>query len=102
LVWAAPVVISHELANEVVDVILAHGDKVIETFVLNRLHEAFDECVPIRRRRQQPLGLDTLRLQDVAGLRRELRVCITQQVRRFFVAAGCVQPEIPGLLSDPR
>ena len=45
--WAGLVVVLREFANQIIEVILAEGDKVIEAFGLDCLNETFDLCVQI-------------------------------------------------------
>ena len=85
-VTASPVVIVHELRNNVVQVSLAKQDELEKTLVFDGLNESFDPAVQVGRGNGKHVGSDTFGFQSGREILGELRVAIVHHNGRFLFA----------------
>ena len=100
-VRAIGVVVGRERLDQVVEMVAAKNDEVVQNLVLDRLDHAFYAGVQVGRSHGELLALDTFFLQRCLELRRELRVAVVDQVSRSMFAGFCSLGELLGLFSHP-
>ena len=95
------VVVINELGDEIIQVSFAESNEMVQTFILDRLHESFDTGIQIWRTDRQAFRLDAIILQKLTELSGKLRIPIVKQIRRFLLAVGNVVRKRFGLLRHP-
>lgn len=95
------VVITGVLADEIVQMLLATDQKVVQAFLLNTLNYAFTAGVEIRALKRQTDRFDVLGFEDFIESRGELCIAVADQVSGFFLTSVKVHQKVPSLLFHP-
>jgi len=92
LMWAAVVVVRHELLYDMVEVREPKDDEVIERFVLEALNPAFDERVQVRRPQTDRFDRDATLGECPIDFGRVLAVVVTDDgLARQLLSLGMRQ-----------
>ena len=98
---AIGVEVSREGFDQIVEMIAAKNDEVLQALMLDRLDDSLDSRVQVRRSYGELLALDTFFLKRCLELRRELGVAVVDQVSRtMFTRLGFLN-ELSSLLRHP-
>ena len=95
------VVIADVLTDEIVEVLLAADQEIVQAFLLDALNHPFTACVEIRTLNGQFDRLEILRLKDVVEIGGELGIAIADQMLGLVVEIVSMHEEVAGLLLDP-
>lgn len=90
-----------ELRDEMVEMILAERNEMVEAFGLDRLHKSFDPGIQVGRTNRQLFALNSRVLQGCPELGREFCVAIVDQLSRSMLAAFGLLDELPGPFGHP-
>lgn len=102
LVWPEGVIVSGILLHEMIQVVFAEGDEMVENFLLDRLNDPFAVGVQIRTVDGEFDRLAAGRLENAVELFRELRVAVVNEVPgRTSHQVLDLHAGISRLLSDP-
>jgi len=100
-VGAVLVVATDEFTNEIIEMFLAADQEVVQTFLFQRLDDAFATGVEVRAADRQFDCLDVFRFKERVEFGGELSVAVVDQVRGLFVVVLKVHQKEAGLSFNP-
>ena len=95
------IVMLDELRDEMVEMIPAEGNEMVEAFSLDRLYKSLDPGIQVGRANGQLFALNSCLFQGCPELGRELCVPIVDQLSRSMLAILELLDELPGSLGHP-